>query len=338
MPPQNPPPPPQGPPPPATTTPRLSQSIHSAAPVEDPRHKTTNVTYVNAYNAGILHAELPHTQIVANVKSASKSHAAPPASWPRTAQNFANARFNDGLVYQHDNGRAAPWHYADVDHDLFLCFETFMTIDKCPHGRRCRYRHSKLEAEEVRAIAQTKQGEIWLDKYCRCWPAGGVPEYTGYPIAPTSTAPAYPIASAPSFSQVASTPVPPKKNANVPAGRDRGNDHGKVGGNGRGRGRDRMPPPKPLWPGHEQTIQDLDAAASKKNAEAAAKFNAEHRDEPVRIREKDGKGGVKEVVLRPTKVTAKTKEDAEKEKEKKRKEAERMVKFAASLNADDIEF
>jgi hypothetical protein len=93
--------------------------------------------------------------------------------WPPTFQDFRGIITADYLTYKDDNGKVSPNKYdCDSAHELYLCFATFQTFFPCPHGARCRYRHAKLELDEVMRIGRTRWGRDWLDNYSEFYVSG----------------------------------------------------------------------------------------------------------------------------------------------------------------------
>ncbi|KAF2867600.1 hypothetical protein BDV95DRAFT_610517 [Massariosphaeria phaeospora] len=109
----------------------------------------------------------------------------PQTCWFVTAGDFRYAAWSDGLQYEHSDGKVDMSQYGgDATHDYFLCFTTFLTKQKCPHGRSCRYRHDRLTEDELLLIIARKPD--FVDRYNHRWVLDGQPEPTGIPVPPAA--------------------------------------------------------------------------------------------------------------------------------------------------------
>ncbi|KAF7577197.1 hypothetical protein Ptr902_01526 [Pyrenophora tritici-repentis] len=161
-------------------SPVVKASAATQGHVAENINRTTNVGKLTGLPVHELNVtQTGHDVIVNNVIRAARfglAAALPPSAkqWPPTAQDFSRAWHRDNLAYKHDTGLVNPSsQYLNVpakDKDYYLCFVTLCTFEACPFGAGCRYRHAKLEIEEIWPIAlQGPKGISWLEKYARVW-------------------------------------------------------------------------------------------------------------------------------------------------------------------------
>ncbi|KAL5117535.1 hypothetical protein ACEQ8H_004565 [Pleosporales sp. CAS-2024a] len=82
------------------------------------------------------------------------------------------------LAYRNGNGKAAPHAYGSTqEHDLGLCFVTFLTDGWCEMGSQCAWRHhplTRVEREWIASIGKPRSREF-LDQLPRRWSMPEVP-------------------------------------------------------------------------------------------------------------------------------------------------------------------
>ncbi|KAH4269467.1 hypothetical protein HBI04_060630 [Parastagonospora nodorum] len=231
---------------PATTASGIAPGITS---LQDARALSTNVKYypgrVNTKHGScgevIVSAHL-YTKILNDVAVVILADltSALAKVWPSTAQNFCFAKHNDGMNFEHRDGKVDSDHYGGgPGMDFYLCFVTFCTGNLCFYGSGCRYRHAKLEYLEALAIASLggQKGAAFLAKYRTFWAKPSPPTCSGFPQAPGIKAAMSVLVDVAAFAhapqvQPMATPVA-RGGATV---RGRGSGRGGRGGNSSFRG------------------------------------------------------------------------------------------------------